>query len=1055
MNTNIRSPSELKTLLRKETLDEQWDSIRKQLMKAGVPEHDLIKKGRIKYDPNKNGKDFIAEGGFGSVYRCAVKGLKGKKVVLKSVLFSLSTLPGIMNEIKCHMLMNDHPYVVTIRKICLELFRDDRPENVAEEYNGYIHIIMDQCEMDLTEYCVKHFDDALAMKLDRFFYQITLALEVLHEKGMIHRDIKPQNILMVRSSDSEKNTWIPLLADFGISTFMDNLGSDESKKSLDSKRSTRTTKTVIGTDIFMAGEMKSGEYDQKVDIYALTIAYYQCKTFYPEFGEQHWATPIELPMTKKMCQSLKFSDEQNFKDWEDLLMIGCHRNPLRRPTSTELRRRLENEQLAAVLGFLDDHGLNIKKNERFWINVFTKILLPSFLIFFVTTWIFVSCPSTEKPKQGLFSHPLFNGCTCACDEKGGQCIEGLDKCNCTLSNYEGPLCKEVHKCENNPCANKGICEVNSGTVSCDCSLTDYSGPNCNVLACYDFDKDPLGIDFVGDHNMALTKETFENGAWGSLETSCMNWDDSTIEGVHMSGEWNHTTHSFDYKKLVYDKVPHNFCRNPNQDENGPWCFLNITRINEDYASYIKQKKREMHLVEYNKPLRFQWDIENIGYCKSLVENCQGVRLCSDDVGIGNWKLDSGTRLNKCRSFTNLQMRRFNISTIPEKYFYDNVNLEILNLAHNRIFELSSILFKPLRVLKTLDLRENLITDLSPDIFKSLQELQTLVLRENLISDLNPVLFKSLTKLTRLDLTDNQIITLPVSLFEANSKIRALSLSFNPIKLLDKNQFISLVNLRVIDLNGMSELEESSLSSEIFKNNVNLKKLYMRQGQFKSLNQNIFATLTKLESIEIGLGRMDGLNKTPDLFRHNVKLTSVSLMAAFWSSKSGPFRLSNDTFSSLVEMTRLDLASNHLDNLPSGLFENNLKLDWLSLTGNEIKLLDKNTFTSLKVLTFLSLWYNKIETLPAELFSKNMELVTLKLSMNKIQFLHPDQFNSLAKLQTLDLSGNPIKQISFNHFSNNLELNFLDLRKTEVEGLNKSDFGVLAKLENLMWDDPAE
>ena len=143
-------------------------------------------------------------------------------------------------------------------------------------------------------------------------------------------------------------------------------------------------------------------------------------------------------------------------------------------------------------------------------------------------------------------------------------------------------------------------------------------------------------------------------------------------------------------------------------------------------------------------------------CKSLVENCQGLRLCTDDAGIGNWKLDPGTRLNKCRSFTNLQMRRFNISKIPDKYFYDNVNLEILNLAHNRISELSAILFKPLRGLKTLDLSENLIAELSPDVFKSLTELKTLVLNKNIITNLNPVIFKPLTKLTRLDLIDNQL-----------------------------------------------------------------------------------------------------------------------------------------------------------------------------------------------------------------------------------------------------------------------------------------------------------
>ena len=281
----------------------------------------------------------------------------------------------------------------------------------------------------------------------------------------------------------------------------------------------------------------------------------------------------------------------------------------------------------------------------------------------------------------------------------------------------------------------------------------------------------------------------------------------------------------------------------------------------------------------------------------------------------------------------------------------------------------------------------------------------------------------------------------------------LSLSGNPIKVLDKNQLASLVNLRIIQLNNLNELKE--YPSEIFKNNANLEEIYIRSGHFKSLNQNIFVPLTKLNIVDIEFGRMDGINKSPDLFRYNVELTRVQLRACFWWSTSGPFQLPKNAFSSLGKMKFLDLASNHLDNLLSGIFENNRELEWLSLINNDIKLLDKHVFSSLKVLNFLSLTKNNIETLPTELFSKNTELATLKLNGNKIQFIHQEQFISLAKLQKLDLSDNPIKQISFNHFIKNSELTFLNLRKTEVKRLNKNDFGILAKLKTLMWDDPAE
>ena len=91
-------------------------------------------------------------------------------------------------------MMNEHPYVVTIRKVCLELFRDRRPEEIAEKFDGYIHLIMDQCDMDLAQYCVRFFDKGLDKQLDRIFYQVAIAMEEIHARRLIHRDIKPQNI---------------------------------------------------------------------------------------------------------------------------------------------------------------------------------------------------------------------------------------------------------------------------------------------------------------------------------------------------------------------------------------------------------------------------------------------------------------------------------------------------------------------------------------------------------------------------------------------------------------------------------------------------------------------------------------------------------------------------------------------------------------------------------------------------------------------------------------------------------------------------------------------
>ena len=1040
LKTDVKSRDEIKTLLRTQTFDDQYENIRKRLVKAGMREHDLIKKGRIKFDPNKNGKDFIAEGGFGSVYRCSVKGgdTKGKRLVLKSILFNLSTLSGIMNEIKCHMMMNDHPYVVSIRKVCLELFRDNRPEEVPEEYNGYIHLIMDQCDMDLTEYCAKFFDSGLSDKLDKIFYQVAQALEIVHEKRLIHRDIKPQNVLMVRSSDSEEESWIPQLADFGISTLLDDLDSDDSKKSLESKRP-KSMKTVIGTDLFMAGEMLSGEYDQKVDIYALFISYYQCKTYYPEFGDKHWSTPVELPITRQMCQFLKYSSQKNFKDWEDLLMIGCHRNPMRRPDALELRRRLENENLAVVLGFLDKHGLNIKKNEWFWINVITKILLPCFIIFLVISWSIMTCPPNRKPKQ-IWSHPLFNGCICDCN--GGICPENQDTCDCSKLDYGGPKCTD-YKCAVNPCQNRGICKIKSGTVVCDCTRTDFVGPNCTDVACYDFDKDPEGIDYNGQQSFGITHGSYF-GFNDGFNADCKNWNDPSITIDNNNLFFDRSPREVDdddanNNNLTFDKSwTHNFCRNPNNDPHGPWCFLDLSTITDrDYFIYKS------------------YPVDKIGYCKSKIENCVGLRLCDDNVGLSKFKLDPDTRYNTCRQFSRLDLDGYNITVIPEKYFYDHSQLEVLNLADNQIQELRPIIFKTLTNLKTLDLHHNKLKKLDVNLLSPLVNLRRLKLDGNknlTFSDQNPFknnlklqelnmadcgfdsldknIFSSLTELKTLGLYRNNLSELPVELIKNNIQLEQLTIGRNKLTFLDDEVFRPLPKLKMLKL-YKNEIKE--LPANIFKNNKELVELRINSNQLKRLPAGIFDNNTKLEYLSISFNSIAALHEK--IFRPLTKLQK------FKASGNQIRKLPDNLFSHFPDLIELRLKENQLTELPSQLLRENKKLKILHLYRNQITNLDKNAdfFSSLTELQELHLWENQITKLPEKIFQHNTELVTLRLDSNQIAELPVGLFKNNKKLEILNISENQITSLDENLFRQLTKLQKLSLYGNQITNLPEKIF----------------
>ena len=93
--------------------------------------------------------------------------------------------------------------------------------------------------------------------------QVAMALDVAHQHGVVHRDIKPDNILF-----DEDGT--PKLADLGVAKFSDGAH----------KTTVTTTGMIIGTPAYMAPEqmMDSHHIDARADIYALGVVLYEMLT---------------------------------------------------------------------------------------------------------------------------------------------------------------------------------------------------------------------------------------------------------------------------------------------------------------------------------------------------------------------------------------------------------------------------------------------------------------------------------------------------------------------------------------------------------------------------------------------------------------------------------------------------------------------------------------------------------------------------------------------------------------------------------------------------------
>ena len=104
---------------------------------------------------------------------------------------------------------------------------------------------------------------------------------------------------------------------------------------------------------------------------------------------------------------------------------------------------------------------------------------------------------------------------------------------------------------------------------------------------------------------------------------------------------------------------------------------------------------------------------------------------------------------------------------------------------------------------------------------------------------------------------------------------------------------------------------------------------------------------------------------------------------------------------LTQLNLIDLGSNQIEELPNGLFKNNVNLEEIVLYENKLKFIGSTLFDGLTKLKEIDLNRNQIEELPNGLFKTNVNLETIFLWNNKLKFIGSTLFNGLTKLNYVD------------------------------------------------------
>ena len=103
--------------------------------------------------------------------------------------------------------------------------------------------------------------------------QVGEALDAAHARGLVHRDVKPGNVLVIRQADTDDADFC-YLTDFGVSIW-----------TASSAATTASTDQMVGTANYVAPEQIEGaRVDGSTDLYSLGCVLYECLTGRAPFG---------------------------------------------------------------------------------------------------------------------------------------------------------------------------------------------------------------------------------------------------------------------------------------------------------------------------------------------------------------------------------------------------------------------------------------------------------------------------------------------------------------------------------------------------------------------------------------------------------------------------------------------------------------------------------------------------------------------------------------------------------------------------------------------------
>jgi WD40 repeat protein/serine/threonine protein kinase len=262
----------------------------------------------------------IGEGGMGVVYMADQTEPVKRRVALKIIKPGMDTGQVIarFEAERQALAMMDHPNIAKV----LDAGTTDsgRPFFVMDLVKG----------VPITQYCDEH--NLMPRERLELFVPVCQAIQHAHQKGVIHRDIKPTNILVAEYDDRP----VPKIIDFGV--------AKATEQRLTEKTMFTQYGQVVGTVDYMSPEqakLNQLDIDTRSDIYSLGVLLYELLTGETPFDRQRLRSAAFDELLRIIREEEPPKPSLRLSTSQSLASIAANRHTEPRKLSTLVRGELD------------------------------------------------------------------------------------------------------------------------------------------------------------------------------------------------------------------------------------------------------------------------------------------------------------------------------------------------------------------------------------------------------------------------------------------------------------------------------------------------------------------------------------------------------------------------------------------------------------------------------------------------------------------------------------------------------------------------------------------